>query len=76
MRFINKFISAVLLLLIKVYQVTLSPLMGQSCRYTPSCSSYTFEAIEKYGPFKGTWLGIKRILTCHPWGGSGYDPVP
>ena len=76
MRFINKFISSILLLLIRVYKITLSPLLGPSCRYTPSCSKYTYQAIEKHGPFKGTWLGIKRILSCHPWGGSGYDPVP
>lgn len=76
MRFLNRFISAVLLLLIRVYQVTLSPMLGQSCRYTPSCSNYTVEAIKKHGPFKGGWLGLKRILSCHPWGGSGYDPVP
>lgn len=51
-------------------------MLGQSCRYTPSCSNYTVEAIKKHGPFKGGWLGLKRILSCHPWGGSGYDPVP
>lgn len=76
MRFFNKLVSGILLLLIKLYQVTLSPLLGKSCRYTPSCSKYTFQAIQKYGPFKGSYLGVKRILSCHPWGGSGYDPVP
>jgi putative membrane protein insertion efficiency factor len=76
MRFINKFISAILLFLIRIYQVTLSPMLGKSCRYTPSCSKYTFEAIQKHGAIKGGWLGLKRILSCHPWGGSGYDPVP
>lgn len=76
MTFINKIISSILLLLIRVYQVTLSPLLGSSCRYTPSCSSYTAEAIQKHGALKGGWLGLKRILSCHPWGGSGYDPVP
>ena len=62
--------------LIKVYQWTLSPLMGRSCRYTPTCSVYGIEAIKKYGPYKGIWLTIKRVLSCNPWGGSGYDPVP
>lgn len=76
MTFLNKLIGSILLLLIKVYQVTLSPFLGNSCRYTPSCSSYTAEAIQKHGALKGGWLGIKRILSCHPWGGSGYDPVP
>lgn len=62
--------------LIKLYQVTLSPFIGRSCRYTPTCSNYGVEAIQKHGPFKGTWLTIKRVLSCNPWGGSGYDPVP
>ena len=60
----------------KLYQILLSPLLGQSCRYHPTCSQYAVEAIEKYGPIKGIWLGIKRIARCHPWGGSGHDPVP
>lgn len=76
MRFFNKFLSSILLLLVKVYQVTLSPLLGQSCRYTPTCSAYMVEAIKKHGAFKGGWLGIKRIARCHPWGGHGHDPVP
>ncbi|QQL50615.1 membrane protein insertion efficiency factor YidD [Mucilaginibacter ginkgonis] len=62
--------------LIKVYQYLLSPLFGVSCRYTPSCSQYGVEAIKKYGAFKGGWLTLKRIGTCHPWGGNGHDPVP
>jgi putative membrane protein insertion efficiency factor len=64
------------ILLIKIYQLFVSPLFPSSCRYTPTCSHYTAEALKKYGLFKGGWLGIKRILRCHPWGGSGYDPVP
>ncbi|MDX9711468.1 MAG: membrane protein insertion efficiency factor YidD [Ignavibacteriaceae bacterium] len=64
------------ILLIKIYQLFISPLFPSSCRYTPTCSHYTAEALKKYGLFKGGWLGIKRILRCHPWGGSGYDPVP
>ncbi|HLY71436.1 MAG TPA: membrane protein insertion efficiency factor YidD [Puia sp.] len=63
-------------LLIKLYQVTLSPLLGSKCRFTPSCSQYAIEALRKYGIFKGSWLAVKRISKCHPWGGHGYDPVP
>lgn len=68
--------AAVMIGLIRLYQMTLSPLIGRSCRYTPTCSNYGIEAIRKYGPFKGGWLTIKRVLSCNPWGGSGYDPVP
>ena len=65
-----------LILLIRIYQVTLSPFIGKSCRYIPTCSNYGIEAIQKYGFFKGGWLTFKRVLSCNPWGGSGYDPVP
>lgn len=68
--------ASLLILLIRIYQWTLSPLIGRSCRYTPTCSNYGIEAIEKYGAVKGGWLTVKRILSCNPWGGSGYDPVP
>jgi len=71
-RIIGKFF----ILLIKLYQYGISPYLMPSCRYTPSCSVYGVEAIQKYGPFKGGWLTLKRILSCNPWGGSGYDPVP
>ena len=64
------------LLLVKFYQAAIRPLLPNACRYEPSCSNYATEAINKYGAIKGSWLGIKRILRCHPWGGSGYDPVP
>ena len=74
--YFKKGLSAILIALIKVYQWTLSPLIGRSCRYTPTCSNYGLEAIEKHGPFKGSWLTLKRVLSCNPWGGSGYDPVP
>ncbi len=63
-------------LLIKGYQSFLSPLLPPSCRYEPTCSQYTLEALKKFGLFKGGWLGIKRIAKCHPWGGSGFDPIP
>ena len=62
--------------LIRFYQRFISPLTPPACRYTPTCSQYGIEAIRKYGIIKGGWLTIKRISRCHPWGGSGYDPVP
>lgn len=61
---------------IRFYQRHISPLTPPACRYTPTCSQYAVEAIRKHGPFRGTWLAVKRILRCNPWGGSGYDPVP
>lgn len=64
------------LFLIKIYQNYISPFTPASCRYQPTCSSYTKEALQKHGIFKGGWLSIKRIFSCHPFGGSGYDPVP
>ncbi len=65
-----------LLMLIKFYRKAISPLTPPSCRFTPTCSAYAMEAITKYGPIKGGWLALRRIVRCHPWGGSGYDPVP
>ncbi|HMN23236.1 MAG TPA: membrane protein insertion efficiency factor YidD [Ignavibacteriaceae bacterium] len=73
---ILKLLAVPFILLIKIYQLLISPLFPSSCRYSPTCSHYTLEALKKYGLFKGSWLGIKRISRCHPWGGSGYDPVP
>lgn len=69
-------IGIIFLLLIRFYQYFISPLSGASCRFTPTCSQYGVEAITKYGPFKGGWLTVKRILRCHPWGSHGHDPVP
>jgi putative membrane protein insertion efficiency factor len=72
----KKILGKILIGLIRFYQYAISPYLMPSCRYTPSCSAYGVEAIHKYGPFKGGWLTIKRFLSCGPWGGSGYDPVP
>lgn len=65
-----------LVLPIRFYKLCISPLLPPACRFTPSCSTYAMEAILKHGVFRGSWLAVKRILRCHPWGGSGYDPVP
>ena len=71
-----RLLGAVLLGLIRVYQLILSPLLGPRCRFKPSCSAYATEAIERYGGVRGGWLALRRIGRCHPWGGAGYDPVP
>jgi len=80
MRFIINILKAlaggIFIVLIKLYQNLLSPLLGAQCRYTPTCSQYGVEAIKKYGAFKGGWLTLKRIGRCNPWGGHGHDPVP
>jgi putative membrane protein insertion efficiency factor len=75
--------ARILRILLKVYKATLSPFLalltggpGTGCRFTPTCSEYFVEAVEKHGLMMGTWLGTKRIFRCHPWGSSGYDPVP
>ena len=65
-----------LIVLIKIYQYGISPWLGKNCRYEPTCSHYTVEALKVHGLFKGIYLSAKRISSCHPWGGSGYDPVP
>ncbi|MBG37924.1 MAG: membrane protein insertion efficiency factor YidD [Flavobacteriales bacterium] len=72
----SKFLSSLLLFMIYLYQKFISPMMPASCRYTPTCSQYSKESIIKYGPFKGTYIAFKRVIKCHPWGGSGYDPIP
>lgn len=65
-----------LILLVRGYQVGVSPLLPASCRYSPTCSAYAVEALERHGALRGCWLTARRILRCHPWGGHGYDPVP
>lgn len=62
--------------MIKVYHWAVSPWLGNRCRYVPSCSEYTMQALDQHGAIRGLWLGLKRIGRCHPWGGEGHDPVP
>ncbi|MBQ7460898.1 MAG: membrane protein insertion efficiency factor YidD [Bacteroidaceae bacterium] len=71
-----EWLAELLILPIRFYQRFISPLTPPSCRFTPTCSQYAVEALRKHGPLKGLWLAVKRLLRCHPWGGSGYDPVP
>ena len=71
-----KLFSLLLIFIIRFYQAFVSPLLGAKCRYTPSCSEYGLQAIKKHGAWKGGWLTIKRFFSCHPWGKSGFDPVP
>lgn len=71
-----KWFKTLLILPIRAYQYTISPLLGSTCRHQPTCSQYAVEAIEEWGAAKGVWLGMKRISKCHPWGTHGYDPVP
>lgn len=73
---ILKLFAFLLSLPIRFYRAFISPILPPSCRYTPTCSEYAIQAIQKHGPFRGLWLAVKRVSSCHPWGGSGYDPVP
>jgi putative membrane protein insertion efficiency factor len=72
---ILKILSYPLILLIRIYQLVISPWLGPRCRFTPSCSVYAIQAFQKYGLFKGGWMTIRRISSCHPWGRHGHDPV-
>lgn len=72
----NNFLIKPFILLVRFYQLAISPWMGNNCRYQPTCSSYMIEALKEHGLLKGLWIGTKRIGRCHPWGGQGYDPVP
>jgi uncharacterized protein len=69
-------LARLLLLVIRGYQVGVSPFLPPACRYTPTCSAYAAEAVRRHGAGRGSWLALRRLLRCHPWGGSGYDPVP
>lgn len=71
-----KLIAKFFILLVRIYQGLISPWFPSSCRHQPTCSSYTIQSINEWGPFKGVWMGIKRLSKCHPWGTSGFDPVP
>jgi putative membrane protein insertion efficiency factor len=73
---IRKVVSFILILPIRFYQGAISPWLPATCRYSPTCSSYAIEAVQTWGPIKGSWLAIKRIGSCNPWGGHGHDPVP
>lgn len=72
----NRLLKKIAILPIRFYQVAISPLLGSSCRFQPTCSHYMVKSIEEWGVLRGVWLGLKRIWRCHPWGGHGYDPVP
>ncbi|WP_018127693.1 membrane protein insertion efficiency factor YidD [Balneola vulgaris] len=76
MKALKKIFSALIIGFVRFYQLAISPWMGSSCRYTPTCSQYMIEAVKEWGPLKGIWLGLKRIGRCHPWGSHGEDPVP
>ena len=75
MKYISLFLRKILIFLIRFYQICISPLFPPTCRFTPTCSVYFIQALEKYGVIKGSYLGIKRILKCHPWHEGGYDPL-
>ncbi len=72
----RRWLALPLIALVKLYQLAISPWLGGNCRFQPTCSAYAIEALETHGPLKGSWLAMRRISRCHPWGGSGYDPVP
>ena len=76
MRALSALLSWPLLALVALYRYAISPWLGANCRFEPSCSQYALEALRAHGAFKGSWLALRRIGRCHPWGGSGYDPVP
>lgn len=73
---VRNLLTRALKLPIHVYRLAISPMIGPRCRYQPTCSAYALEALERHGPLKGSWLTVRRILRCHPFGGFGYDPVP
>lgn len=72
----RKLFNSIFIFFIRIYQISISPLLGANCRYDPTCSNYAIDALKIHGPIKGLYFAFKRILSCHPWGGHGYDPVP
>lgn len=76
MHYIGRFFSFILMIPVRIYQLIISPILPNACRYDPTCSAYMIEALKVHGPIKGLFLGTKRISRCHPWGGHGHDPVP
>ena len=72
----KKMVARALIALVGVYRIAISPLLPAACRYTPTCSDYAQQALRKHGAIKGSWLALRRLLRCHPWGGHGHDPVP
>jgi len=72
----GKILAWPFILLVRVYQLAISPLLPGACRFTPTCSAYGIQALQRHGLFRGGWLTLKRFLSCHPWGGHGHDPVP
>lgn len=75
-RIFKRICALPLIALVRFYQLCISPFTAPSCRFTPTCSQYALGALRKHGPLKGSWLALRRLARCHPWGGSGYDPVP
>jgi len=73
---VSKALAWPLIQLVRLYRIAISPWLGANCRFDPTCSSYAIEALQRHGILSGTWLAVRRIGRCHPWGGSGYDPVP
>ncbi len=73
---LKKILIFPLIFIVKIYQSIISPLFPPTCRYKPTCSEYAIQSLKKYGLIKGVYLSIKRVVNCHPWGGSGYDPIP
>ena len=75
-RAFKRLLALPLIGIVRFYQICISPLKPPTCRFTPTCSQYALQALRKYGLIKGSWLTVKRLAKCHPWGGSGYDPLP
>jgi putative membrane protein insertion efficiency factor len=73
---VSRWLAQPLIWLVKLYRLAISPWLGGNCRFQPTCSNYAIEALQRHGVLRGSWLAVRRIARCHPWGESGYDPVP